>query len=87
MVIPCPLEPLVINVPSLFHFESTKAIPWNYNSSVYIYRHKQEEINVASESAVNITGTRGMTRSGRIFASAPPPKKDDAEAVAKSKGK
>lgn len=37
--------------------------------------------------AVNITRTGGMTRCGRIFASTPPPEKDDLGAVAKNKGK
>lgn len=87
MVIPYPTAPLVIIVPSLFHFERTKDVPWNYNSVVYIHGHKKEEPNVPNESAVNIAGTGGMTRSGRIFSSAPSPENDDAEEVTKSKGK
>lgn len=85
MVIPSSVAPLVIIVPSPFHFESTKVVPWNYNSDMYIYRQKQEKLNVASESAIDIVGTVGITRIGRIFASAPSPEKDDVEAAAKSK--
>lgn len=87
MILPSLVTSLVITVPSPFHFESTKTVPWNYNSYVDVHGQKQEETSVASELAVNIVGTRGMTRSGRIFASAPPPEKDDAETAAESKGK
>lgn len=86
-MIPYLAAPLVIIVPSSFHFESTKVVPWNYNSAVYIQGKKQEDPNVASEPAVNIASTRGMTRSSRIIVSAPPPEKDNVEEVTKSKGK
>ncbi|XP_050889426.1 uncharacterized protein LOC127094663 [Lathyrus oleraceus] len=108
-----PTTPLVIVVPAPFSYESTKAIPWNYNSTNYLHGRKLEErmakarktlvIHVPSEipehaevqksvevqePVVNITGTSGMTRSGRIFAAPPPPpEKEDLGTNAKSKGK
>ncbi|XP_050895276.1 uncharacterized protein LOC127101883 [Lathyrus oleraceus] len=87
MVIPHLAAPLVIIVPSPFHFESTKVVPWKYNSAVYIHGEKQEEPNISSESTINIASIGGMTQSGRIFASVPSPEKDNIEVVAKNKGK
>lgn len=37
MIILSPVAPLVVIVPSLFYFESTKAVPWNYGSTIYIH--------------------------------------------------
>lgn len=54
---------------------------------MYLHGQKQKEPNISSEPIINITGTGGMTRNGRIFAPAPPPEKDNVEEVAKSKGK
>lgn len=47
----------------------------------------QKSVEV-QEPVVNITGTSGMTRSGRIFAAPPlPPEKENIRTNAKSKGK
>ncbi|KAI5389879.1 hypothetical protein KIW84_075258 [Lathyrus oleraceus] len=68
-----PIAHLVIIVPSLFPFEDTKAVPWIYDSTVYIQGHKvQEEPVEINEPMVNITRTGGVIRSGRIFAPVPP---------------
>ncbi|XP_050896696.1 uncharacterized protein LOC127103487 [Lathyrus oleraceus] len=107
-----PTTPLVIVVPAPFPNESTKAVPWNYNSTAYLHGRKLEEriaktrktlvIHVpyevpepaevqklveVQEPVVNIAGTSGMTRSGRIFAAPPPPEKENLGTNAKSKGK
>lgn len=66
--------PLVIIVPSSFLFDSTKVVPWNYDSVVYIHGKKVEDESLESkEEIVNITGTCGITKSGRVFAHIPPP--------------
>lgn len=87
LIIPNLVAPLVIILLSPFHFESTKVFPWNYNPVVYIHGTKQEDPSTTNESTVNIAGTRGMPRSGCVFAFTPLPNKDNVEAVAKSKGK
>lgn len=81
---------LVIIMPTPFSYKSTKVVPWKYNSTLYLYGLKQEEKPLevqkpaqvqksakVQEPAVNITGTGGMTRSGCIFASVPPPLETD----------
>ncbi|KAI5399464.1 hypothetical protein KIW84_064711 [Lathyrus oleraceus] len=37
LIIPSLVAPLVTIVPSLFYFESTKVVPWNYGSTIYIH--------------------------------------------------
>lgn len=55
---------------------------------VYIHGQKQEEKPlVIKESVVNYAGKGGMTRSGRVLASSPPPEKKNVETSAKGKGK
>lgn len=68
-----PITPLLIIMPISFPFEDTKAVPWIYDSTVYIHEHKVQEEHVApNEPMVNIAGTDGVTRSGRIFSPVPP---------------
>lgn len=53
---PYPVIPLVIIVPYLFTFESTKEVPWNYDSAVYVYGQKVEDESLESkEASVNTT--------------------------------
>lgn len=78
---------MVITIPSSFHFENTKVVPWNYDSTVYIHGKRQDEPLEINESVVNIVGTEGMARSGRVFASTPLPEKNNVEASTKSKCK
>ncbi|XP_050889358.1 uncharacterized protein LOC127094581 [Lathyrus oleraceus] len=69
-----PVTPIVITVPTPFLYVDTKAVPWMYDTSVYIHGQKvQEESLKSSDPMINITGTNGVTRSGRIFAPTPTP--------------
>ena len=68
-----PIVPMVITVPTLFPYNDTKEVPWVYDSSVYIHGPKiQEEPMKSNDLIINIARTYGVTRSGRIFAPAPP---------------
>ena len=60
---------MVIRGPSPTPYESDKAIPWSYDSTVYVNGLKQECEPSSSQGPTisNIAGTRGMTHSGRIF--------------------
>lgn len=65
-----------------------KVIPWNYGSTAYLDEKMQEEKPFEIQEPIsNITGMGGMTRSDRVFASTPPPEKNNLEAAAKNKGK
>ncbi|XP_050877316.1 uncharacterized protein LOC127081075 [Lathyrus oleraceus] len=69
-----PITPIVITVPTPFPYVDTKAVPWMYDTSVYIHGQKEQEEPIkSSDPMINITGTSGVTRSGRIFASTPTP--------------
>ncbi|XP_050875021.1 uncharacterized protein LOC127078622 [Lathyrus oleraceus] len=69
-----PITPIIITVPTPFPYVDTKAVPWMYDTSVYIQGQKiQEEPIKSSDPMINITGTSGVTRSGRIFAPTPTP--------------
>ncbi|XP_050889755.1 uncharacterized protein LOC127095054 [Lathyrus oleraceus] len=63
-----PVTPIIITVPTPFSYVNTKEVPWVYDNSVYIHGQKsQEEPLKSSDLMINIIGTRGITRSGRIF--------------------
>lgn len=66
-----PIVPLVIYIPTPLPFQSTKAIPWNYDSSVCINGQMVEDEPAKPSDASNITRDGGITRSGRIFAFQP----------------
>ncbi|XP_050890912.1 uncharacterized protein LOC127096377 [Lathyrus oleraceus] len=69
-----PVTPIIITVPTPFPYVDTKAVPWMYDTSVYIHGQKiQEEALKYSDPMINITGTSGITRSGRIFSPTPTP--------------
>ena len=57
-------EPMVIYPPIQIPYESTKAVPWNYAPAVQV---GGKPIVLKEPDVVNIAGTSGMTRSGRIF--------------------
>jgi hypothetical protein len=59
------VEPLVIQAPSPFPFASTKAVPWNYDTSAFV---QGKLMTVVEPFVINIDGTGRMTRSGRVFA-------------------
>lgn len=68
-----PTTTLTITMPTPFPYENTKAIPWIYDSTVYIHGCKIEDEPLESkEPTINIVGTWGVTRSGRVFAPVPP---------------
>ncbi|XP_050919089.1 uncharacterized protein LOC127136591 [Lathyrus oleraceus] len=59
-------------VPTPFPYINTKAVPWVYDTSIYIHGQKlQEEPLKSSDPMINITGTGEITRNGRIFAPTP----------------
>ncbi|XP_050914650.1 uncharacterized protein LOC127129531 [Lathyrus oleraceus] len=83
-----PITSLVITVPAPFAFGNTKAMPWNYESKVYLYEQEMKEEPVKPEEAsVNITGAGGITRNGRVFAPVPPADKGDQGASSRNPGK
>lgn len=63
-----PIIPIVITFSTLFPYNNTKAVSWVYDSTVYIHGQKlQEKMMTSNEPIINIAGTIGVTRSGRIF--------------------
>lgn len=68
------IVPMIIKVATSFPYDDTKAVPWMYNSSIYIHVHKiQEKLMKSNDPIINIVRTGGVTISGRIFAPSPPP--------------
>ncbi|XP_050896935.1 uncharacterized protein LOC127103747 [Lathyrus oleraceus] len=68
-----PIVPLVITIPMSFPFNDTKAVPWVYDSTLYIHGQRVQEDPMASnEPMASIADTGGVTRSGRTFAPVPP---------------
>lgn len=60
------IGPMVIYVPSPLSFDSTKAVPWNYDPVVYVC---DKLVILKEPNMANIAGASGVTRSGRVFAS------------------
>ncbi|XP_050919706.1 uncharacterized protein LOC127137279 [Lathyrus oleraceus] len=58
------IQPIHFRVPSPFPYQNTKAMPWNYETITYV---GGKEICIPVIEIANITGTRGMNRSGRVF--------------------
>ena len=60
-----PKTTMIIKGPSPTPYKTDKAVPWSYDSTVYINRVKQESEPSASQGLAisNITETGGMTRS------------------------
>ncbi|XP_050875207.1 uncharacterized protein LOC127078828 [Lathyrus oleraceus] len=54
-------QPIHFRVPTLFPYQDTKAVPWNYETTMYL---GGKEICIPDTEIVNIAGTGGMTRSG-----------------------
>ncbi|KAI5407562.1 hypothetical protein KIW84_053713 [Lathyrus oleraceus] len=82
-----PITPLVITIPSPFAFDSTKEVPWNYDSKVYLYGQEVKEKQIKSkEASVNITEAGGITHNGRVFALAPPTDNNNQGALSKNPG-
>src|SRR4051812_20077758 len=63
---------VIITSPTPFPYSSDKAVPWSYDTNVYVHGVKQdtlteEAMNFTTPSVDNIVGTSKITRSGRIF--------------------
>lgn len=83
-----PITPLVITVPAPFAFDNIRAVPWNYDSKVFLYgKEVKEDPTKPEEASVNITGVGGITHSGRVFAPAPPAGGDEQGASNRNPGK
>ncbi|XP_050916290.1 uncharacterized protein LOC127131407 [Lathyrus oleraceus] len=78
------IEPMVIYVPAPFSFDSTKAVPWNYEPVVYV---GNKPVILKEPDVTNIAGASGVTRSGRFFAPEVIPNKESAPTVEPTKGK
>ncbi|KAI5398775.1 hypothetical protein KIW84_064234 [Lathyrus oleraceus] len=78
------IEPMVIYVPALFSFDSTKAVPWNYEPVVYV---GNKPVILKEPEVTNIAGASGVTRSGRVFAPEVIPHKESAPTVEPTEGK
>ncbi|XP_050909780.1 uncharacterized protein LOC127123622 [Lathyrus oleraceus] len=59
------IQPIHLCISSLFPYQNIKAVPWNYETTAYL---GGKEIRIPDTKIVNIDGTGGMTRSGRVFA-------------------
>ncbi|XP_050893409.1 uncharacterized protein LOC127100312 [Lathyrus oleraceus] len=78
------IEPMVIYVPAPFSFDSTKAVPWNYEPVVYV---GNKPVILKEPDVTNIAGASGVTRSGRVFAPEVIPSQASAPTVEPTKGK
>src|SRR3954469_11344148 len=63
---------VIIISPTPFPYSSDKAVPWSYDTNVYVHGVKQdtlteEAMNFTTPTVDNIVGTSKITRSGRIF--------------------
>ncbi|XP_050889365.1 uncharacterized protein LOC127094590 [Lathyrus oleraceus] len=58
------IQPIHFCVPSLFPYQNTKAVPWNYETTTYL---GGKEIRIPDTEIVNIAGAGDMTRSSRVF--------------------
>lgn len=65
------LQPISICVPRLFPFQSTKVMPWRYDTNAYM---RGRSIQFSKSEIVNIVGTGGMIQSGCVFTSKFTPK-------------
>ena len=83
--IPRGFRPSVAKTPAPFPYKSDKAVPWRYDIQGSDERQDASVMRVGTgmpaAKIMNISGTSGMTRSGRIFA---PP---ELPAKLKDKGK
>lgn len=78
------IESIVIYVLNLFSFDSTKVVPWNYESIVYV---GNKHVILKEPVVTNIVGASGVTLSGRVFAPKVIPWKSSVPIVEPIKGK
>lgn len=82
-----PVTPMIITVPTPIPYNNTRAVPWMYDTSVYIHVQKvQEEPIKSDDPLISIAGTGSVIRIGRIFAPTPPPIENSGPS-AQDKGK
>jgi hypothetical protein len=63
--VPChKKEPLVIQIPAPFPYESTKAVPWNYSTSAYV---QGKPVVIPEQGVTSIDGPGKITRTGRVY--------------------
>ncbi|XP_050899608.1 uncharacterized protein LOC127106344 [Lathyrus oleraceus] len=77
-------QPIYFRVPTPFPYQNTKAVPWNYKTTMYLGGKK---IRIPDTKIVNIAGAGGMTRSGRVFAPKFTPRVSPAPTVVSPKEK
>lgn len=58
------IEPMVIHVLASFSFNSTKAVSWNYNATVYV---GNKPMILKEPDVINIAGSSSITHNGRVF--------------------
>ena len=63
-----PTPKLVVKVPAPFCYINDKAVPWNYSSQAVMQDPQAAVEQKPGKSVNDITGTGGMTRSGRCYA-------------------
>ena len=63
-----PTSRLVVKVPAPFRYTSDKAVPWNYSSQTVTPVPQAVAEQKPKKSVNDVTGTGGMTRSGRCYA-------------------
>ncbi|XP_050876114.1 uncharacterized protein LOC127079789 [Lathyrus oleraceus] len=78
------IEPMVIYVLAPFSFDSTNAVPWNYEPIVYV---GNKPVILKEPNVTDITGDSGVTRGGRVFAPEVIPSKESESTVEPTKGK
>lgn len=52
------IEPIVIHVPALFSFNSTKVVSWNYDPKIYV---SDKPMILKEPDVTNIVGASGVT--------------------------
>jgi len=62
-----PIYPQTAPKPTLFPYQSNKAVPWKYTIPAFGER-VATEVDSQSAKVTNITGLSGVTRNGRVFA-------------------
>ncbi|XP_050890746.1 uncharacterized protein LOC127096182 [Lathyrus oleraceus] len=78
------IQPIHFRVPTPFPYQNTKAVPWNYETIMYL---GGREIRTSDTGIVNIAGTGAMTRRGRVFAPKYTPRVSPAPTVIPPKEK
>lgn len=63
-----PVTPLVIQIPSYFPYESTRAVTWRYEPNVYKQGQENQPLVINEPNVTTIPGPGGMTRRGPVFA-------------------